>query len=238
MTSLATAAALLAAAVLLVPLFKKLGLGSVLGYLFAGVVIGPSVIGVVHEPETILHTAELGVTLLMFIIGLELQRERLWALRRSIFGIGALHLLCHGSADGRSVGLALDDAALATDTWKGKAEGDRKLARLYLSRMQFGYGPDESQWGQPGAGGENLYAAIDELADRLDRQVLRHKERLQVSRDEGFERKRLLWSVLAALPELVPTPPFEELRRYVADAQKYGASTTGGASRRTATSAT
>jgi len=98
MSSLATAAALLAAAVLLVPLFKKLGLGSVLGYLVAGVVIGPSVIGVVRDPETILHTAELGVTLLMFIIGLELQRERLWALRRSIFGIGAMHLIVCGTA--------------------------------------------------------------------------------------------------------------------------------------------
>ena len=97
MSSLATAAALLAAAVLLVPLFKKLGLGSVLGYLVGGVLIGPSVLGVVHEPEAILQTAEFGVTLLMFIIGLELQRERLWALRRSVFGLGAMHLLVCGS---------------------------------------------------------------------------------------------------------------------------------------------
>lgn len=94
MSALATAAALLAAAVLLVPLFKKLGLGSVLGYLVAGVLIGPSVIGVVHEPEAVLQTAEFGVTLLMFIIGLELQRERLWALRKSVFGLGSLHMLC------------------------------------------------------------------------------------------------------------------------------------------------
>lgn len=63
------------------------------------------------------------------------------------------------SSESGRYGTGLDDAALATDTWKGKAEGDRKLARLYLSRMQFGYGPDENQWGQPGAGGENLYAA-------------------------------------------------------------------------------
>uniref|UniRef100_UPI0035B3313D cobaltochelatase subunit CobN n=1 Tax=Zoogloea sp. TaxID=49181 RepID=UPI0035B3313D len=63
------------------------------------------------------------------------------------------------SSESGRYGTGLDDAALATDTWKGKAEGDRKLARLYLSRMQFAYGPDESQWGQPGAGGENLYAA-------------------------------------------------------------------------------
>lgn len=63
------------------------------------------------------------------------------------------------SSESGRYGTGLDDAALATDTWKGKAEGDRKLAALYLSRMQFGYGPDEDSWGQPGSGGENLYAA-------------------------------------------------------------------------------
>ena len=63
------------------------------------------------------------------------------------------------SSESGHYGTGLDDAALATDTWKGKAEGDRKLARLYLARMQSGYGPDEALWGQPGAGGENLYAA-------------------------------------------------------------------------------
>ena len=62
------------------------------------------------------------------------------------------------SSESGRYGTGLDDAALATDTWKGKTEGDRKLARLYLSRMQFGYGPDESRWGQPGADGHNLYA--------------------------------------------------------------------------------
>ena len=93
MNALATAAALLAAAVLLVPLFKRLGLGSVMGYLVAGVLIGPSALAVIHEPETVLQTAEFGVTLLMFIIGLELQTERLWALRKSVFGLGSLHML-------------------------------------------------------------------------------------------------------------------------------------------------
>ena len=58
-------------------------------------------------------------------------------------------------------GTGLDDATLATDTWKGKAEGDRKLAQLYLARMQFAYGPDEAEWGRIDAGGKdvNLYAA-------------------------------------------------------------------------------
>jgi glutathione-regulated potassium-efflux system ancillary protein KefC len=98
MTSLATAAALLAAAVVLVPIFKKLGLGSVLGYLVAGVLIGPSALAVIHEPEAVLQTAELGVTLLLFLIGLELQRERLWALRKAVFGLGALQLFVCGGA--------------------------------------------------------------------------------------------------------------------------------------------
>ncbi len=98
MNALATAASLLAAAVILVPIFKKLGLGSVLGYLVAGVLIGPSVFAVVSEPETILHTAELGVTLLLFLIGLELQRERLWALRASVFGLGTLQVAACSTA--------------------------------------------------------------------------------------------------------------------------------------------
>ena len=98
MSSLAIASALLFAAVLLVPIFKKLGLGSVLGYLVAGVLIGPSAIGVIHEPEAVLQTAELGVTLLLFLIGLELQRERLWALRKAVFGLGTMQLVVCGGA--------------------------------------------------------------------------------------------------------------------------------------------
>ncbi len=65
------------------------------------------------------------------------------------------------SSEQGNYGTGLDDAALATDTWKGKDEGDRKLAQLYLSRMQYAYGPDEKEWGRAGAGGVaniNLYA--------------------------------------------------------------------------------
>jgi glutathione-regulated potassium-efflux system ancillary protein KefC len=88
----AVALALLAVAVLLVPLFKRLGLGSVLGYLVAGVLIGPYALKVVNDAEAVLHIAELGVTLLMFLIGLELQPARLWALRAQVFGLGALQV--------------------------------------------------------------------------------------------------------------------------------------------------
>ncbi|MBS7455534.1 monovalent cation:proton antiporter-2 (CPA2) family protein [Coralloluteibacterium stylophorae] len=79
---------LLAAGVVAVTLFRRLRLGSVLGYLAAGVLVGPSVLGVVSEPQAILHVAELGVVLLLFVIGLEMDPDRLWALRRQIFGLG------------------------------------------------------------------------------------------------------------------------------------------------------
>lgn len=78
----------LVAAVVIVPLFKRLGLGSVLGYLFAGAFIGPWCLGFVTDVSDILHFAELGVVLLLFIIGLELQPARLWLLRKSILFLG------------------------------------------------------------------------------------------------------------------------------------------------------
>ena len=86
----------LGATVLIVPLCNYLKLGSVMGYLIAGVVIGPSVLGVVKDVDSILHFAELGVVLLLFIIGLELQPSRLWVLRRSIFGLGAAQVVITG----------------------------------------------------------------------------------------------------------------------------------------------
>ncbi len=80
--------ALLGAAVVAVPIFKRLGLGSVLGYLTAGLVIGPFGIGLFTDPGSILQVAELGVVMLLFIIGLEMKPSRLWNLRREIFGLG------------------------------------------------------------------------------------------------------------------------------------------------------
>ncbi|MDX1593649.1 MAG: glutathione-regulated potassium-efflux system protein KefC [Gammaproteobacteria bacterium] len=78
----------LAAAVITVPISKRLGLGSVLGYLAAGVAIGPWALGLIAEARDILHFAEFGVVLLLFLIGLELNPNRLWAMRRAIFGLG------------------------------------------------------------------------------------------------------------------------------------------------------
>jgi glutathione-regulated potassium-efflux system ancillary protein KefC/glutathione-regulated potassium-efflux system protein KefB len=83
----------LAAAVLIVPLFKKLGLGTVLGYLVAGMLLGPWGLHLVTDVESILHISELGVVLLLFVIGLELQPSRLWVLRRTVFGLGSAQVV-------------------------------------------------------------------------------------------------------------------------------------------------
>ncbi|EHK65250.1 monovalent cation:proton antiporter-2 (CPA2) family protein [Achromobacter arsenitoxydans] len=88
---------LLGAAVIAVPLFKRLGLGSVLGYLAAGLVIGPFGIGLFSDPKAILHVAELGVVMFLFIIGLEMQPSRLWRLRGEIFGLGVAQVLACGA---------------------------------------------------------------------------------------------------------------------------------------------
>ena len=97
---------LLGAAVIAVPLFKRLGLGSVLGYLAAGLVIGPFGIGLFSDPQSILHVAELGVVMFLFIIGLEMQPSRLWSMRGEIFGLGLAQVgLCIGLLT--CVGLAL-----------------------------------------------------------------------------------------------------------------------------------
>lgn len=83
----------LAAGVLVVPVFKRLGLGSVLGYLVAGTAIGPWGLALVTAPEAILHFAEFGVVLLLFLVGLELNPKRVWQMRKAIFGMGAVQVL-------------------------------------------------------------------------------------------------------------------------------------------------
>ena len=84
---------LLAAIVLAVPLSRYAGLGSILGYLAAGVIIGPSVLGLVYNVDQISNVSELGVTMLLFLIGLELRPHRLWVLRKAVFGLGAAQML-------------------------------------------------------------------------------------------------------------------------------------------------
>jgi len=115
MQSLTTFAALLLASVLFVPLFKRAGLGTVLGYLAVGMLIGPFGVELVRDPDNLMHTAELGVVLLLFVIGLELKPSRLWALRRSVFGLGAMQMVAAATAlaaGGLYIGLSLSAAAL------------------------------------------------------------------------------------------------------------------------------
>ncbi|KJZ50903.1 MULTISPECIES: monovalent cation:proton antiporter-2 (CPA2) family protein [Pseudomonas] len=97
---LQTAVVFLMAAVLIVPLAKRLQLGAVLGYLFAGVIIGPSVLGLIDNPQSVANISELGVVLLLFIIGLELSPRRLWVMRKSVFGVGLAQVLLTGTVIG------------------------------------------------------------------------------------------------------------------------------------------
>ncbi|HEY0745121.1 MAG TPA: monovalent cation:proton antiporter-2 (CPA2) family protein [Steroidobacteraceae bacterium] len=101
MSLLAQIAIYLAAAVIAIPIFRRFKLGSVLGYLTAGIIIGPASLGLISSLETTQDIAQFGIVLLMFVIGLELQPSRLWVLRKSIFGLGsaqvALTTLCIGA---------------------------------------------------------------------------------------------------------------------------------------------
>ncbi len=82
----------LGASLLLVPLLKRFGIATVLGYLFTGILLGPDVFNIASDPEAIQELAEFGVILLMFLIGLELRPQRLWSMRSAIFGMGSLQV--------------------------------------------------------------------------------------------------------------------------------------------------
>jgi monovalent cation:proton antiporter-2 (CPA2) family protein len=149
---LSTSAIFLAAAVLAVTLFQRLGLGPVLGYLVAGALIGPSGLGLVREVHETLHLAEFGVVLLLFVIGLELQPSRLWKMRRDVFGVGsaqvvATALLVGGAAVALGlrpaaavavgVGLAMSSTALATQLLGEKHELGTAHGRTAFAVLLF-----------------------------------------------------------------------------------------------------
>ena len=115
MSFLAGAAVLLAAAVIAVPISRRLGLGAVLGFLAAGTVIGPQGLGLVAGVDGLLHFAEFGIVLLLFVIGLELQPSRLWTMRNAMFGLGAAQVAITGgllALIGRFLGLTVEAAAV------------------------------------------------------------------------------------------------------------------------------
>lgn len=106
MHTLEQAAVFLVASVLLVPLFRRLGLGAVLGYLCAGMLIGPWGLALIGEVHATLQFAEFGVVLLLFLVGLELQPSRLWVLRRPVFGLGGAQVALTTAIIG-AIGLGL-----------------------------------------------------------------------------------------------------------------------------------
>lgn len=143
---------LLGGAVVAAPLFKRLGLGTVLGYLAAGVVIGP-VVGLFADAEAVLQVAEFGVVLLLFVIGLELKPQRLWSMRRVIFGLGALQVALTGLAlcalalvlAGLNVsaalvvgfGLALSSTAFALQILEERGELSRRHGQKSFAILLF-----------------------------------------------------------------------------------------------------
>jgi glutathione-regulated potassium-efflux system protein KefB len=111
-SELVSVVALLGAAVVAVPIFRRLGLGSVLGYLAGGLAIGPFGLKWFNDPQAIVHVAELGVVLFLFVIGLEMRPAHLWGLRRQIFGLGTLQIaLCTVALSGVGLAFGLHGAA-------------------------------------------------------------------------------------------------------------------------------
>ncbi len=160
----------LGAAALIVPIAVRLGLGSVLGYLIAGCIIGPWALRLVTDAEAILHFAEIGVVLMLFVIGLELDPQRLWKLRASVFGGGALQMVACGVLIGlfcmllglrwqvaELIGMTL---ALSSTAIAMQAMNERNLTVSQMGRSAFavllfrGYRRDPAGGDDPAAGGQ------------------------------------------------------------------------------------
>ena len=142
----------LVAAVLIVPVAARLGIGAVLGYLVAGIAIGPWGLGFISDVEEILHFSELGVVFLMFIIGLELNPSKLWSLRRSIFGVGAAQVIFSAAILGTllwlshfdwqaavigGIGLAMSSTAMALQLMRDKGMNRSESGQLGFSVLLF-----------------------------------------------------------------------------------------------------
>ena len=154
-TSLTQLAVFLAVAAIIAPLARRCGMGAALGYIFAGVLIGPYGIGLVfslYEVQTILHIAEFGVVLLLFLIGLELRPRRFWAMRNAVFGVGAAQvfltaalLTCGGLLLGLEpaiavflgIALSLSSTALALQVLDEKGELRARHGRAAFSVLLF-----------------------------------------------------------------------------------------------------
>ena len=138
----------LTAALLCVPLAVRLRLGAILGYLAAGIAIGPAGLGLIRDVDTILHFAEFGVVLMLFLIGLELEPRRLWAMRRDVFGGGGAQLLACGgllAGAGWALGLPIGTAlllgltlALSSTAITVRTLNERNLLPAPIGQLTFG----------------------------------------------------------------------------------------------------
>ena len=142
---------LLGAAVIAAPIFKRIGLGTVLGYLAAGVILGP-LLGVVNNGESILHFAELGIVFLLFIVGLEMKPSRLWSMKRDILGLGSAQVISCGiilsllawfiapntnMALVAGFGLALSSTAFVLQTLESKNDVNTSYGQKTFSVLLF-----------------------------------------------------------------------------------------------------
>ena len=142
---------LLGAAVVAAPIFKRIGLGTVLGYLAAGVILGP-LLGLVNNGESILHFAELGIVFLLFIVGLEMKPSRLWSMRRDILGLGSAQVMFCGMALSllawfvapnlnmaivAGFGLALSSTAFVLQTLESKGDVNTSYGQKTFSVLLF-----------------------------------------------------------------------------------------------------
>lgn len=150
---LQTAVIFLLAAVIAVPLAKRLQLGAVIGYLLAGVAIGPQMLGLIRDTESVAHISELGVVLLLFIIGLELSPRRLWLMRKAVFGVGLAQVLLTGAILGAialfgfaqslpaalvlGLGLALSSTAFGLQTLAETKQLNAPHGRLAFAILLF-----------------------------------------------------------------------------------------------------
>lgn len=152
MSLLSESAIVLTATVVALPFFKRLGFGTVLGYLAAGLLIGPHVLGLVTDVERLQHISEMGVVFLLFIIGLELQPRRLWALRKPVFGAGGAQIaittialaaaayalgLAPQAAVIAGFGLAMSSTAFAIQTLAEKKQLTTQHGRTAFSILLF-----------------------------------------------------------------------------------------------------
>ncbi|MEA5672828.1 monovalent cation:proton antiporter-2 (CPA2) family protein [Pseudomonas sp. MH2] len=150
---LQTAVIFLLAAVVAVPLAKRLQLGAVIGYLLAGVAIGPQALGLIRDTESVAHISELGVVLLLFIIGLELSPRRLWLMRKAVFGVGLAQVVLTGAIIGAialfgfaqslpaavvlGLGLALSSTALGLQSLAESKQLNAPHGRLAFAILLF-----------------------------------------------------------------------------------------------------